>query len=87
MIPRAVQKNNDSASDVIDSESFLERTAWMKLDRWIIPVITMFYLLSFLVRSFQQFLCRCEQIFHAQDRTNVGNARVTGLQKDLHMCA
>ncbi|KAJ7825015.1 hypothetical protein B0H13DRAFT_1918811 [Mycena leptocephala] len=41
------QKNNDSASDLIDSESVLERTVWMKLDRWIIPVITMFYLLSF----------------------------------------
>jgi hypothetical protein len=53
MISRAVQKNNDSASDVTDSDSFLERTAWMKLGRWIISVITMFYLLSFLVRSFQ----------------------------------
>ncbi|KAJ7649725.1 major facilitator superfamily domain-containing protein [Roridomyces roridus] len=43
------------------------RTAWRKLDYRIIPVITMFYLLSFL------------------DRTNVGNARIAGLQTDLKM--
>ncbi|KAJ6610744.1 major facilitator superfamily domain-containing protein [Mycena sp. CBHHK59/15] len=45
----------------------LERSVWRKLDYWILPVITMFYLLSFL------------------DRTNVGNARIAGLQKDLKM--
>ncbi|EAU82199.2 hypothetical protein CC1G_10601 [Coprinopsis cinerea okayama7 len=45
----------------------LERKVWFKLDKWILPVVTMFYLLSFL------------------DRTNLGNARVAGLQKDLKM--
>ncbi|KAJ6561886.1 major facilitator superfamily domain-containing protein [Mycena capillaripes] len=40
---------------------------WFKLDRWILPAITMFYLLSFL------------------DRTNIGNTRIAGLQKDLNM--
>jgi len=45
----------------------LEKRVWRKLDMWIIPLATMFYLLSFL------------------DRTNFGNARVAGLQKDLKM--
>ncbi|KAJ7472761.1 major facilitator superfamily domain-containing protein [Mycena latifolia] len=49
------------------ADSVLERTVWRKLDRWILPVITMFYLFSFL------------------DRTNIGNARVAGLQKELNM--
>ncbi|KAJ8463200.1 hypothetical protein ONZ45_g17665 [Pleurotus djamor] len=49
------------------SDERLERTAWAKLDIWILPVVAMFYFLSFL------------------DRTNLGNARVAGLQKDLHM--
>ncbi|KAJ6567140.1 major facilitator superfamily domain-containing protein [Mycena capillaripes] len=45
----------------------LERTVWRKLDIWILPVVTIFYLLSFL------------------DRTNIGNAKVAGLLKDLKM--
>ncbi|TFK21501.1 MFS general substrate transporter [Coprinopsis marcescibilis] len=45
----------------------LEKRVWLKMDLWILPVVTMFYLLSFL------------------DRTNLGNARVAGLQKDLAM--
>ncbi|KAH6908856.1 major facilitator superfamily domain-containing protein [Coprinopsis sp. MPI-PUGE-AT-0042] len=48
-------------------ESELEKRVWKKLDLWVLPVVTMFYLLSFL------------------DRTNLGNARVAGLQKDLGM--
>ncbi|KAK0188283.1 major facilitator superfamily domain-containing protein [Armillaria mellea] len=40
---------------------------WLKLDLFLLPVIAMFYLLSFL------------------DRTNIGNARIAGLQRDLQM--
>ncbi|KAJ3718073.1 major facilitator superfamily domain-containing protein [Lentinula guzmanii] len=45
----------------------MEGRVWRKLDHRVLPVMTMFYLLSFL------------------DRTNVGNARVAGLQTDLGM--
>lgn len=45
----------------------LQRRATLKIDLIVIPILTMFYLLSFL------------------DRANIGNARVAGLQKDLHM--
>ncbi|CAE7074268.1 unnamed protein product [Rhizoctonia solani] len=45
----------------------LHRRATLKIDLIVIPILTMFYLLSFL------------------DRANIGNARVAGLQKDLHM--
>jgi sugar phosphate permease len=45
----------------------LERKALRKLDYAILPVMAMFYFLSFL------------------DRANIGNARIAGLQKDLHM--
>ncbi|KAF5383049.1 hypothetical protein D9615_004799 [Tricholomella constricta] len=44
----------------------LEKT-WRKIDYCLIPVVAMFYFLSFL------------------DRSNIGNARVAGLQKDLKM--
>ncbi|KAJ7107243.1 major facilitator superfamily domain-containing protein [Mycena crocata] len=54
-----------SDQPIVDSE--LERTVWRKLDIWILPVVTMFYLLSFL------------------DRTNIGNAKVAGMVKDLKM--
>ncbi|KAF8817606.1 MFS general substrate transporter [Phlegmacium glaucopus] len=50
-----------------EHELHLERQAVRMLDYTILPVMTMFYLLSFL------------------DRANIGNARVAGLQKDLHL--
>ncbi|KAJ7490999.1 major facilitator superfamily domain-containing protein [Mycena latifolia] len=64
------EKNVDSSSvgsdqPIVNAE--LERTVWRKLDMWILPIVTIFYLLSFL------------------DRTNIGNAKVAGLQKDLKM--
>ncbi|KAF8553825.1 MFS general substrate transporter [Imleria badia] len=43
----------------------LEGIVWRKLDRWILPLCTSFFLLAFL------------------DRTNIGNARVAGLQTSL----
>ncbi|KAJ7830892.1 major facilitator superfamily domain-containing protein [Mycena olivaceomarginata] len=42
------EKNNDAAGGMTDV--ILERTVWHKIDRWILPVITIFYLLSFLDR-------------------------------------
>jgi sugar phosphate permease len=47
----------------------LERVVWRKLDIWVLPIVSLFYLLSFL------------------DRTNIGNAKVAGLLKDLDMTA
>ncbi|KAI0305353.1 MFS general substrate transporter [Multifurca ochricompacta] len=43
------------------------RRATLKTDLYLIPIVGMFYLLSFL------------------DRSNIGNARVAGLTKSLHM--
>ncbi|KAJ2915912.1 hypothetical protein MD484_g4529, partial [Candolleomyces efflorescens] len=67
------EKLDDGSTSESSCSSFaamnpeLERKVWWKLDLWILPVVTMFYLLSFL------------------DRTNLGNARVAGLQRDLHL--
>ncbi|KAL4255545.1 MFS transporter superfamily protein [Pleurotus pulmonarius] len=57
-----------SSSSVHDP--VLEKRVWRKLDLYVLPVVAMFYLLSFLL---------------SQDRTNIGNVRVAGLQKDLKM--
>ncbi|KAF9459787.1 major facilitator superfamily domain-containing protein [Collybia nuda] len=54
-------------SDVAPIDPALERVVWRKIDFWLLPVVSMFYFLSFL------------------DRSNIGNARVAGLQKDLKM--
>ncbi|GLB38895.1 putative major facilitator superfamily protein [Lyophyllum shimeji] len=59
----SVGTSSDSPAPV---DPTLEK-AWRKIDMWVLPVVAMFYLLSFL------------------DRTNLGNARVAGLQKDLKM--
>ncbi|KAL4257079.1 MFS transporter superfamily protein [Pleurotus pulmonarius] len=48
-------------------DSTLEKRVWRKLDLYVLPVVAMFYFLSFL------------------DRTNIGNVRVAGLQRDLEM--
>jgi MFS family permease len=50
-----------------EHELQLERQAVRKLDYTILPIMTIFYFLSFL------------------DRSNIGNARVAGLQKDLNL--
>lgn len=44
-----------------------ERRLVRKIDRNILPILTLLYLLSFL------------------DRSNIGNAKLDGLTKDLHM--
>ncbi|KAG1874464.1 major facilitator superfamily domain-containing protein [Suillus subluteus] len=45
-------KEVDHFEEFSDAEKALfERTVWRKLDRWVLPVCTIFYLLSFLDRS------------------------------------
>ncbi|KAJ7579912.1 major facilitator superfamily domain-containing protein [Mycena floridula] len=58
---------DSSSALVITVNPALDKKVWFKLDAYVLPVVTMFYLLSFL------------------DRTNLGNARVAGLQTDLKM--
>jgi len=55
------------SSETLLVDKQLERNAIRKLDFTIVPVMILFYLLSFL------------------ERVNIGNARVAGLQKDLHL--
>ncbi|KAK0504485.1 major facilitator superfamily domain-containing protein [Armillaria luteobubalina] len=51
----------------IQLDAVSAKSVWPKLDLFLLPVIAMFYFLSFL------------------DRTNIGNARIAGLQHDLKM--
>ncbi|KAL0571337.1 hypothetical protein V5O48_010619 [Marasmius crinis-equi] len=53
--------------EVTTTDEQAEKRAVRRLDFAILPIMTMYYLLSFL------------------DRANIGNARVAGLQKALHM--
>jgi hypothetical protein len=91
---------HEGPGDALDIESFnedrlqLEKTTWRKLDMYILPIATMFYLMSFLVRFVFYSLTKHSSCYHArreslilrkQDRSNIGNARVAGLQKDLKM--
>jgi len=70
--PSTPTSSGSSATSVVDAPSYavnpeLEKRARRKLDLHILPVMTIFFFLSFL------------------DRTNIGNARVAGLQHDLGM--
>jgi hypothetical protein len=50
------EKNVDSSSLGSDQplvNDQLERTVWRKLDIWVLPIVTLFYLLSFLVSLWQ----------------------------------
>ncbi|TFK43324.1 MFS general substrate transporter [Crucibulum laeve] len=60
-------ENGTAAHVLPEDDSELQKKAVRKLDYTILPVMTMFYLLSFL------------------DRANIGNARIAGLQKSLHL--
>ncbi|KAF7310273.1 MFS domain-containing protein [Mycena indigotica] len=54
------------ADDDVAEDPRMEHV-WAKMDWWVLPLVTLFWLLSFL------------------DRTNIGNAKVAGLMKDLHL--
>lgn len=60
----------------------LDQRVWRKIDWVVVPLVTMFYLLSWLVCS-ELSLILPLNLF--QDRTNLGNARIAGLQKDLKL--
>ncbi|KAF9000861.1 major facilitator superfamily domain-containing protein [Cyathus striatus] len=66
-IDSSIGSTNDSVDPALNVDPAFEKRVWRKLDWSILPVVAIFYLLSFL------------------DRTNLGNARVAGLQKDLKM--
>ena len=57
---------------------------WRKMDLYVLPVVAMFYLLSFLVSHLLHYV-EGKSFMLPQDRTNFGNARVAGLQKDLKL--
>ncbi|KAK0445882.1 major facilitator superfamily domain-containing protein [Armillaria borealis] len=59
--------NSEESHHSIELGAVSARRVWLKLDLFLLPVIAMFYFLSFL------------------DRTNIGNARIAGLQRDLQM--
>ena len=60
---------------------------WRQIDLWVLPMVTMLFFLQFLVRNaadhgYHRVLTDRRLI---QDKGNVGNARVAGLQKELGM--
>ncbi|PBK63057.1 MFS general substrate transporter [Armillaria solidipes] len=59
--------DSEESQRSIQLDAVSARRVWLKLDLFLLPVIAMFYFLSFL------------------DRTNIGNARIAGLQHDLKM--
>ncbi|KAK0457498.1 major facilitator superfamily domain-containing protein [Desarmillaria tabescens] len=70
----SLQDSHDSGSGdsekshhSIELDAPLERRVWLKVDLFLLPVIAIWYFLSFL------------------DRTNIGNARIAGLQHDLRI--
>lgn len=46
-----VASSNHYDSSLSEPDYTLEKVVWRKLDLWILPVVTMFYFLSFLVSS------------------------------------
>ncbi|RSL61676.1 hypothetical protein CEP51_013592, partial [Fusarium floridanum] len=50
-----------------EERAITDRKLVRKIDKWLIPWLSLLYLLSFL------------------DRTNIGNARLAGMEPDLHM--
>ena len=61
-----------------------ERALLRKLDRTLLPAVTLLYLLSFLDRSNGMILLPHHPLF-VSHLVSVANARVEGLVTDLHM--
>lgn len=62
-----------------------EKKILRKLDRTLLPVLTLLYLLSFLDRSNGKICEALRQSFNWPATTAVANARLEGLVDDLHM--
>lgn len=87
------QVTSVAGNDIVGKSAILQEdpamteggAVWRKLDYHILPLMAMYFFLSFLVCT--SILSSHSVLkYHAlQDRTNVGNARVAGLQKDLGM--
>lgn len=80
----APSSESDISQDVISS--IKEQALLRKLDRTLLPAVTLLYLLSFLDRSNGMALlpiCTCVCTSHI---ISVANARVEGLVTDLHIC-
>ena len=72
-------------------------TTWLKVDLVVLPVISIMYFLSSLVRSASERLSGSPSLTVLtwvyisgssrliKDRTNIGNARIAGLQQQLHI--
>ncbi len=80
---KSPNSEESSHSDQLDAVS--ARRVWLKLDLFLLPVMGMFYFLSFLVRFSLSFLLPSITERSPQDRVNIGNARIAGLQHDLQM--
>lgn len=92
----AVQADDDIDNLSEEERAALEKSLKKKLDWQIVPLCLMLYLLSFLDRYvFSQLLIRNLRLVYSVlvlifslfllDRTNIGQARLNGLEKDLHM--
>ncbi|CAL1707479.1 unnamed protein product [Somion occarium] len=66
-VGKVLSESSFDDSEKLSFDAAEEKAAVRRLDYSILPLVTMFYLLSFL------------------DRANIGNARVAGLQKGLHL--
>ena len=63
-----------------------EGSVWRRLDKWIIPMCTIICLLSFVVRfGFRFAALTAQAVEDLQDRGNIGNARVAGMQTSLNI--
>lgn len=53
---------NGSTVSLVHVDPALERRVWLKLDLWLLPVVTMFYFLSFLVPDLIAGCCLIDQL-------------------------
>ena len=77
-----------TSDDVIATEipsTIREKQLLRKLDRTILPPLTLLYLLSFLDRSNGRILFSPPSLSDWPETVSVGNARLEGLTADLHM--
>lgn len=60
------------------------RNVWLRIDLFLLPIVTIIFFLSFLVSTSVSSKSSLADR-HPQDKGNIGNARVAGLQQQLHM--
>ena len=86
------EEEEEPANAGVDFTQVEEKKLVRKIDLFLLPTIWLMYLLSYVDRTKYAFILlnltalkRCPGLIYLYSDCSIGNAKIAGLQKDLHL--